>query len=103
MLSGRAVALIGGREYELGPADFVAFPTPSVAHHLRNPFDEDLVYLMGGKNLAFDVADFPMLGRRLVKLRGQYSYHDMSAERPLGPRETEGVSQAEPSTSTSSS
>jgi len=28
--------------------DFMGFPAPSVGHHLRNPFDADLIYLMGG-------------------------------------------------------
>ena len=27
----------------------MGFPTPSEAHHLRNPHDEDLVYLVGGE------------------------------------------------------
>src|SRR4051794_11264591 len=38
ILAGRAMADIDGAEYELAPGDFVAFPAPSVAHHLRNPF-----------------------------------------------------------------
>ncbi|MGH9891065.1 MAG: cupin domain-containing protein [bacterium] len=37
ILSGQAIAEIDGAEYEVGPGDFMAFPTPSVAHHLRNP------------------------------------------------------------------
>jgi uncharacterized cupin superfamily protein len=87
VLSGRAMADIDDAQYELGPGDFVAFPTPSVAHHLRNPFDEDLVYLMGGENLAFDVADFPRLGKRMVKLEGQAVVYDLASGKPLGPLE----------------
>lgn len=37
LLSGRAIAEIDGGEYEVGPGDFMGFPTPSVAHHLCNP------------------------------------------------------------------
>jgi uncharacterized cupin superfamily protein len=85
VLSGRAMADIDDAQYELGPGDFVAFPTPSVAHHLRNPFDEDLVYLMGGENLAFEVADFPRLGKRMVKLEGQAVVYDLASGKPLGP------------------
>jgi uncharacterized cupin superfamily protein len=88
VLSGRAMADIDDAQYELGPGDFVAFPTPSVAHHLRNPFDEDLVYLMGGENLAFDVADFPRLGKRMVKLEGQAVVYDLASGKPLGPLES---------------
>jgi uncharacterized cupin superfamily protein len=87
VLSGRAMADIDDAQYELGPGDFVAFPTPSVAHHLRNPFGEDLVYLMGGENLAFDVADFPRLGKRMVKLEGQAVVYDLASGKPLGPLE----------------
>jgi uncharacterized cupin superfamily protein len=85
VLSGRAVAEIDDAEYELGPGDFVAFPTPSVAHHLRNPFGEDLVYLMGGENLDFDVADFPKLGKRMLKLEGKAVIYDLDAGKPFGP------------------
>jgi uncharacterized cupin superfamily protein len=67
ILSGRGVALLDGHEYEVGPGDFMAFPTPSVAHHLTNPFTEDLVYLMGGENLPVEIADFPTLGKRIVR------------------------------------
>jgi uncharacterized cupin superfamily protein len=87
VLSGRAMADIDDAQYELGPGDFVAFPTPSVAHHLRNPFDDDLVYLMGGENLAFEVADFPRLGKRMVKLEGQAVVYDLASGKPLGPLE----------------
>jgi uncharacterized cupin superfamily protein len=87
VLSGRAMADIDDAQYELGPGDFVAFPTPSVAHHLRNPFDEDLVYLMGGENLAFEVADFPRLGKRMVKLEGQAVVYELASGKPLGPLE----------------
>jgi hypothetical protein len=33
----------------VGPGDFLGFPTPSVAHHLRNPFTEDFVYPPAGR------------------------------------------------------
>lgn len=85
LLSGRAIAEVDDAEYELGPGDFLAFPTPSVAHHLRNPFPEDLVYLMGGENLDYDVADFPRLGKRMVKLQGQPVIYDLDGGKPFGP------------------
>src|SRR5262245_57605668 len=46
ILRGRGIARIDGVEYTVEAGDFMAFPTPSVAHHLSNPFSEDLVYLM---------------------------------------------------------
>src|SRR4030095_5645437 len=40
ILSGRGIAEIDGEDVEVGPGDFMAFPTPSVPHHLKNPFDQ---------------------------------------------------------------
>jgi uncharacterized cupin superfamily protein len=59
ILSGRGVALVDGAEHEVGPGDFLAFPSPSVPHLLRNPFETELVYLVGGERKEFEFADFP--------------------------------------------
>jgi uncharacterized cupin superfamily protein len=67
VLSGRALALIDDVEYEVGPGDFIGFPAPSVAHHLRNPGPEDLVYLVGGENRENEISDFPKLGKRMIR------------------------------------
>ena len=56
ILSGRAIADIDGQSHEVGPGDFMGFPTPGIAHLLRNPFDADLVYLMGGEAVPLDVS-----------------------------------------------
>jgi uncharacterized cupin superfamily protein len=68
VLSGRGIAEVGEEQHEVGPGDFLGFPTPSVGHHLRNPFSEDLVYLSGGERREMEVADFPRLGRRLIRV-----------------------------------
>jgi uncharacterized cupin superfamily protein len=83
VLSGRALARIDGRDYELEPGDFVAFPAPSVAHLMSNPYDEELVYLMGGENKPDEVADFPELDRRMVKLAGQLTIYKLSDGQPF--------------------
>jgi uncharacterized cupin superfamily protein len=67
VLSGRALALIDDAEYDVGPGDFIGFPTPSVAHLLRNPGPDELVYLVGGENRDNEIAEFPRLGKRLVR------------------------------------
>lgn len=85
ILSGRGVAEIDGAEREVGPGDFMGFPTPSVAHHLRNPFGEDLVYLMGGENLDHEVADFPKLGKRMVRRQTATEVYDLASGKPFGP------------------
>lgn len=58
-----------------------------MAHHLRNPFSEDLVYLMGGENRETEIADFPRLGKRMVKTGGEVTVYDLAAGKPLGPLE----------------
>lgn len=84
ILSGRGVAEIDGAEHEVGPGDFMGFAVPSVAHHLRNPFDEDLVYLMGGELLDHEIADFPRLGRRMVRTADEITSYPLDAGRPFG-------------------
>jgi uncharacterized cupin superfamily protein len=49
-----------------------------VAHNMTNPFDEDLVYLMGGENKPDEVADFPTLDRRMVKVGGKLTIYRLS-------------------------
>jgi uncharacterized cupin superfamily protein len=85
ILQGRGVARIDGESYEVGPGDFMAFPTPGVAHHLTNPFEEELVYLMGGENREYDVADFPELGKRMFKHQGGVEIFDLADAKPFGP------------------
>jgi uncharacterized cupin superfamily protein len=71
ILSGRGRAEIDDEIYEVGPGDFMGFPAPSVGHHLTNPYDKDLIYLMGGESSGFDIGIFPRLGRRLIFSAGK--------------------------------
>jgi uncharacterized cupin superfamily protein len=66
ILSGRGRAEIGDQTVEVGPGDFMGFATPSVAHHLVNPYDEDLVYLMGGERSRVEIGTFPRTGKRII-------------------------------------
>jgi uncharacterized cupin superfamily protein len=83
VLSGRALALIDDAEYEVNAGDFIGFPAPSVAHHLRNPGPGDLVYLVGGENREFEVADFPKLGKRMIRSGKQVDIYDSADAQPL--------------------
>lgn len=69
MISGRAIAVIDGKETEVGPGDFMGFATPSVPHILRNTFDEECVYLMGGEDKPIDVVDYPESGKRYLQMQ----------------------------------
>ena len=90
IISGRGVAEIDGEEYEVAAGDFMGFPTPGVAHHLRNPSDEELVYLVGGENLDVDIADFPRLGRRMIRRGREVEIYDVSGARGFGPSDDAG-------------
>jgi uncharacterized cupin superfamily protein len=70
ILSGRGIAEIGEDRHEVGAGDLMAFPAGSPGHMLRNPYDEDLVYLMGGERNALDVVRYPRDGRTLFKYHG---------------------------------
>ncbi len=85
VLSGSAVALIDDVEYAVTAGDFIGFPAPSVAHLMRNPGPAELVYLSGGENREFEVAEFPKLGRRVVR-RGQHvDVYDIADAKAFGP------------------
>lgn len=67
ILSGCGIAEIGEQEFEVGPGDFMGFGLNQPPHHLRNPFSEDLVYLMGGEKVRFDIGVFPRLNKRIIR------------------------------------
>ena len=67
VLEGRGIAEVGDAEHEIGPGDFLGFPPGGPAHHLRNPFAEELVCLVGGDaHEGVEVVDDPRLGKRKV-------------------------------------
>lgn len=100
IVSGRAVAEVDGEEYEVAAGDFMGFPT-SVAHHLRNPYDEDLVYLVGGENYEVEVADFLHLSKRMIRRDQDVEIYDTSDARGFGPLENEArTDEANPSEAT---
>lgn len=77
VLSGSGTADIDGREFAVGPGDFLGFPTPSVAHHLRNTGEEDLVYLMGGECRFAEASNFPTLKKRKVRFGNEVHVFDL--------------------------
>jgi uncharacterized cupin superfamily protein len=85
ILSGRGIAEIDGQEHEVGPGDFMGFGTsPPVAHHLRNPFSEDLVYLSGGQRGASEIAEYPKLGKIMVRVGMAVSLFETASAQTVG-------------------
>jgi uncharacterized cupin superfamily protein len=85
ILSGRGIAEIDGQEHEVGPGDFMGFAAPSVGHNLRNPFDEELVYLSGGERHELEIADFPRHGKRMVRCGPRLSLHPLDSAEAFEP------------------
>ena len=87
ILSGRAIAEIDGVQTEVGPGDFMGFATPSVPHLLRNSFDEECVYLMGGEDKPIDVVAYPHLDKRYLLMqtdKGAEFYELGEPTKPFG-------------------
>lgn len=78
ILSGRGLAEIGDETVEVGPGDFMGFAAGGLAHSLSNPFTEDLVYLVGGMRLEFDICDYPRVNTRLYRRGDQREYVDLA-------------------------
>lgn len=76
ILSGRGIAEIGDDRHEVEAGDFMGFVAGSVAHSLHNAGAEDLVYLVGGNRLPFDVCDYPRIGKRRYRINGKNVYVD---------------------------
>lgn len=71
ILSGKGTLEVGDESYEVGPGDFMGFPAPSPPHVMTNTFEVDLVYLMGGQRLPYDVTDYPRIKKRLYRQDGE--------------------------------
>jgi uncharacterized cupin superfamily protein len=84
IISGQGIAEIDDKEYEVSAGDFMGFPTPSVAHHLRNPYNEDLVYLMGGENLDVEIAEFPRQQKLMLRRGADMEIYNRSDAEDFG-------------------
>jgi len=86
VLSGKGVVDIGDETFDFGPGDFVGFPAGSHAHHIRNTGPEELVYLCGGQNERFEIADFPREGKRTVRVGKDVTAYPTALGEPFGHR-----------------
>jgi uncharacterized cupin superfamily protein len=85
VLAGRGIAEIDGGRHEVGPGDFMGFAAPQVPHLMSNPFDVELVYLMGGEDVALDVIDYPKLGKRFLLAPGERGTDFYELGEPIRP------------------
>jgi uncharacterized cupin superfamily protein len=83
VLAGRGRIEIDGEQHELVAGDFVGFATPSAAHQLRNPYGQDLTYLTGGERKDVEIAEFPRLGKVMVRLGFEAMLYPKEAGKPM--------------------
>ncbi len=83
IISGRGIAEIGDEQFEVETGDFMGFTAPSLPHCMKNPFKEDLVYLMGGERCSFDICDYPRLKKRLFRVNGDRKLVDWEYLQPF--------------------
>jgi uncharacterized cupin superfamily protein len=85
ILSGRAIAEIDGAAREVGAGDFMGFATPAVPHLLRNTFEEECVYLMGGEDKPIDVVSYPEHGKRYLIMQSEKGAEYYELGEPIKP------------------
>lgn len=77
ILSGEGIAEFGDTTVNIAAGDFMAFGRNSLPHNMHNPFDEDLVYLMGGNRSPIDICDYPRIGLRMFREHGIKEYVEL--------------------------
>ncbi len=82
ILSGRGIADIGNKKYKISAGDFMGFVAASEPHAMRNPYQTDLVYLVGGNRWPLDVCDYPRINKRRYRMNGKNDYVDLAALMP---------------------
>jgi len=85
ILSGRAVAEIDGAWHEVGPGDFMGFATPAVPHVMRNPFEDECAYLMGGEDKPIDVVAYPEHDKRYLIMQTEKGAEFYELGAPIKP------------------
>ena len=83
VISGCGIVDIGDEAFPVTVGDFVGFPASAPAHHVRNPGNEDLVYLVGGERTELDVVDYPLAGRVVVRRGMRLTVYPARAGEPL--------------------
>ena len=66
ILEGTGRLILGDQNIDVGPGDFVGFPTDGTPHNLANSGNTELVCLMGGEATDIEVARFSDAGKIMV-------------------------------------
>ena len=70
ILAGRATVTIDEIDYEVSAGDFIGYPAGGLPHTMKNTGNEVLRCIVVGQRLAYDVADYPRLAKRIYRYDG---------------------------------
>lgn len=86
VLEGEADACIDDEVHRIRAGDFVGYRAGGASHKLRNTGDGVLRCIVVGQRLPHDVADYPLIGKRLFRNEGlQWNLVDRSTiDEPSG-------------------
>jgi len=71
ILEGEAEATIGSEVYPVKAGDFIGYRAGDEAHNLKNSGRSVLKCIVAGQRLDHDVADYPLLKKRIFRNKGQ--------------------------------
>ena len=85
VIEGHGALTLDGVAHDIGPGDFVGFPTDGLVHSIKNTGDADLTYLTGGERAAVEVATMPTLGKVVVFTNSGNTLYDTAGAETLTP------------------
>ena len=65
------MARIGPDLFQIEAGDFIGNPVGGEAHDIRNTGSTDMICLVGGQRLEFDMIDYPEQNKSLYRHDGQ--------------------------------
>lgn len=71
VLEGEAEALIGSKVYPVKSGDFIGYRAGGEPHSIKNSGSSVLKCIVVGQRLDHDVADYPVLKKRIYRNKGQ--------------------------------
>gem|GEM_PF-394212 len=80
ILEGSGLATIDQDQYNVEAWDFLGFPAGTAAHSISNTGSTNLVCLVGGLRLDFEICDYPLKQKRLYmcgEMRNLVDYKDI--------------------------
>lgn len=87
VLEGSGQVTLNGEAHEVGPGDFIGFPTDGVVHGLRNTGTTDLLYLTAGERARVEIAEMPSIGKTAVFRPGRITLFGDGDVEELTPEE----------------